>query len=527
MSQGSSNQKTILRGLHENDATFDDVHIDEKHALQVAITNPLTAFGELKTVAPTPVVQFDAVYGLRAFDTETFVDSSPGTGTATAASSLFTVTTGVGVGGYGVIRSKRVARYRPGQGLVFRGTAMFTAGVANSLQGCGLFTSSDGLMFGYDGTTFGVIRRLAGAAGIYRLTVTVGATGAEVITITLNGTAFVLPATAGALTTAATAEYIAEQVSLYTGWTSSTSPKSNGSTVTFIQGTPGSTAGSFTLTSGGGATGTFATVQAGSANTLSTIAQTAWNVDVMDGSNSSSNPSGILLDKTKLNVYQIVFPYLGAGPISWWVFSGETSRPVLVHITDYSNNYTIPNQKNPTMKCGWIAESLGSSTDLTVKGASAAIFVDGHILPLRNPVSKDSPFTAGTTKYVAIAFRVRGEFAGIVNQTDISLYSLRVGVEASNRIVRVRVILNPVMTGTVDWQYVDQTKSIMEYATPTTLPYSNGTQIAAGVASSGSEMIIDLHDFDAKIEPGDVIAIAMETASGTTETFVALNWQEN
>lgn len=527
MSQGSSNPSVVIAGLQENDTTRAYVHVDERNSLDVAVTGPLDAFGDMATSQASPVVQIDAVYNLRTSDVETFIDSSPGTGSVTTSGSMFVCQTGAGVGGYGVVRSRRLIRYRPGQGIRLRGTAMFTTGVANSLQLFGMFTAADGLFFGYDGTTFGIIRRVAGAVAIHRLTVTTGATGVETITITLNGVAFVLPATSGALSTALTSQYIANQLSLYTGWYSSVSPTSNDSTVTWLQNLPAVTAGAFSLTSTGGAVGTFTTLQAGAANTLTTIPQTTWNVDTMDGSHAATNPSGILLDQTKLNVYMIKYPFLGAGPTQYFIVNAESARPTLVHVDRYSNANIIPSQKNPCFKAGWIASSLGSATNLTVKGASAAAFIEGPVEPLRNPYGRTSSFTAGTTEYVAIAFRVRAEFYNVVNLSDIWPYNVRVGVETSNRIVRVRVKLNPTMTGNVDWTYNDNTNSVVEYALPVTVTPSGGIVMAGGVASSGSEMVIDLKGLDVRIQPGDVVAITVETASSTSAIFVAMNWQEN
>lgn len=47
-------------------------------------------------------------------------------GNAVGEDSLFKVTSGLGIGGYGVIRSERVGRYQPGNPLLSR----FTAAVA-------------------------------------------------------------------------------------------------------------------------------------------------------------------------------------------------------------------------------------------------------------------------------------------------------------------------------------------------------------------------------------------------------------
>ncbi|QZY57587.1 hypothetical protein K7H06_19015 [Crassaminicella profunda] len=52
----------------------------------------------------------------------------------------------------------RVLRYQSGLGAQARFTAIFTTGVANSTQLIGIGDTTDGFFFGYNGTTFGILR---------------------------------------------------------------------------------------------------------------------------------------------------------------------------------------------------------------------------------------------------------------------------------------------------------------------------------------------------------------------------------
>ena len=349
----------------------------------------------------------------------------------------------------------------------------------------------------------------------------------KTFTITLNGTAFVTASTGGALADVnATAEFIAEQGSLYTGWYSSVSPTSNGATVTFIQGTPGSTGGAFTMTSTGAATGTFATVQAGAANDSTTgfVAQTAWNVDRLNGSGGALNPSGILLDPAKLNVWEIVLGYLGASMIElrWMSPNGEFNA---VHQIQYPNTATIPTFKNPCFRVGLVAASLGSTTALTAQSASAAAFIDGDVYTVRDPfTAKNFNYSASATEYVALALRVRGEFASVINLRQVFAITAMAACETANRLIAIRFVLNPTMTGTVNWGYVNQSLSCMEYATPTTIVASGGQEVASVI--TGTTAILDLQQLDLRLEPGDVLALAVATVTSTASAAVAVNWQE-
>lgn len=518
--------KSVLVGMKDNTLTYANVGVSTSgDALLVEQTGPLAAFGEMVTADLEPRIQLDAVYGLQATDTESITDGV--SGTVTSADSMFTMQTGTTVGGYGVLRSRRMIRYRPGQGVRLRFTALYSAGVANSLQFAGGFTSTEALGFAYSGTTFGILRRIAGAAAIHRLTVTVGSGGAETVTVTLNGVAFTV-ASGGVLSTTGLAERIAE-VGVFTGWSSVTSPTSNGATVTFVQNVPAATPGAFTMSSTGTARGTFTTVLAGAPNDDVTgfIPQTSWNVDKMDGSANASNPSGALMDKTKFNVFEVVFPYLGAGTMQFKVMTSP-GKFNLVHRLEYPNNYTIPSMKNPTLRLGWIAASLGSTTNVTVKGICAAGFVEGESFQTRDPFGTSlNNFTAGTGELVALAVRVGSTYNGLVNQREVKLANVVVGTETTARITRVRCILNPTMTGTVNWSYVDSTRTGVEVATPTAITPTFGSNIAFTVSPSGTAAILNLSDLDVRLEPGDVFAIALTTASSTAVCSLSLNWNES
>lgn len=496
---------------------------DNDGHVEVTIHGPDTAFGEVVVATPTPRVQIDAIYGLLATDVETLTASG---GAATAPSGIFRCTTGTSVGGYGVVRSRRIGRYRPGQGMRIRFTARFpSAATALSFVMAGAFNAEDGLFVGYSGATFGVLRRVAGATHIARLTITTGAGGVETVTVTLNGVAFAT-VTAGALSTTALAEALAESATTYTGWTSIVSPTSNGATVTWIQQNPAVCGGAFTLSSTGTAAGTFATVQAGAANDNSTgfVAKSAWNVDRLDGSNGQYNPSGMTLDVTKLNVWQFLIPYLGAGTI-WLQVMTPNGEIATVHRFEYPNSATIPSFRNPTLRVGWVSASLGSTTDLTIEGASAAAFSDGPLVSARDPFSvRNASFSAGTTEYVALAIRCRGEFGGVLNQREILPNTIIVGNETGNRLVLYRVVLNPTISGTVNWGYVDQAQSAVEYATPSSVAATGGREIGGDLVSDRSEFAAS--QLDIRMEPGDVLAICVSTVSLTATCAVIANWQE-
>ena len=148
-----------------------------------------SAFGEQVTVPITPVIQLDGLYGLLDKNFETFTGPSlVGSidGSAGVTTSLMEVATGDGYG-YGVLRSRRAVRYRPGQGAMTRFTAAFTGsvdgttnlgvGITGYTQRAGFFTQEQALQIGFDDTNgkFGILRQNGGKAQIETLTIATGA----------------------------------------------------------------------------------------------------------------------------------------------------------------------------------------------------------------------------------------------------------------------------------------------------------------------------------------------------------------
>lgn len=120
----------------------------------------VSAFGDIITSSHTPVIQLDFVYGI---NTQTGATTIVTTGVADTSSSRLRLQSGVGAAGSATFNSIKIARYRAGQGMMARFTAVWTNSAANSTQVIGVGNTQAGYFFGYDGTAFGLSRRTAGS----------------------------------------------------------------------------------------------------------------------------------------------------------------------------------------------------------------------------------------------------------------------------------------------------------------------------------------------------------------------------
>jgi len=119
----------------------------------------VSAFGDMVVVNNTPVVQLDFVYGI---NTQTGTTSINTTGVADTNTKRLRLQSGVGAAGAATFTSIRIARYRAGQGMMARFTGVWTNNAANSTQVVGVGSAGTGYFFGYNGTAFGLSRRIGG-----------------------------------------------------------------------------------------------------------------------------------------------------------------------------------------------------------------------------------------------------------------------------------------------------------------------------------------------------------------------------
>lgn len=113
----------------------------------------VSAFGDIITVLPNPVIQLDWVYGV---NTQTGITSVVTTGVADTSAGRLRLQSGVGAAGAATFKSVRYATYRSGQGMIARFTGVWTTSAASSTQVVGVGSTEVGYFFGYNGTAFGL-----------------------------------------------------------------------------------------------------------------------------------------------------------------------------------------------------------------------------------------------------------------------------------------------------------------------------------------------------------------------------------
>ena len=527
MSQGST--KTRIAGVNDKGQPATLAVTAEGH-LEVAVHSPRMPFGEMHVESGEPIFQVDAVYGANTSQVNATTGHATGgtsSATATAANNLFTCSTGTTALSFGTIQSRKRLRYRAGQGVYGRYTALFSDPAANSILVAGLGTAESGFYFGYNGTSFGVLHVTGGVREIQTLTVTTASTATNNYVVTLNGTAFNVTATNNGSTTK-TAYEISNGT--YAGWKAA----AVGSTVEFVADDAGNKTGSFSLAQTGAGTpaaGSFVETKAGVASTDTWVPQSSWNGDKLDGTGAS----GVTLDPSKGNVYEISVQYLGFGSVAMRVEafpSGNNPDLVTAHTFSFPNTRTSVITSQPSFPFTMAAYSAGSTTNVSVSCASFAGFLAGRSVFTgpRHTFERDTNGfvgSAASTYYPMFTIRNRLNYTGRANEAVVHLLSISASHDDATP-VTIALLKNATLVGTPDFKLFSSTSCTAwdQAATTATISDNNQKLFSLKIGQNGS--IAYQFEDDITLQPGETLTVAGLAVTGTaTYVSASLNVRED
>jgi hypothetical protein len=387
----------------------------------------VSAFGDLITSENTPSLQMDFVYGI---NTQTGVTTVVGTGVADTNAGRLRLQTGTGGTGSATFNSRKSAKYRAGQGMTVRFTAVYTAGAANSTQIMGFGTSTNGYFFGYNGASFGLLHR------------------------------------------------------------------NNGVDTWVLQG--------------------------------------AWNGDKMNG----TGPTGYVLNPSFGNVYQIRYPYLGYGCISFWILDPDGDGWVHCHTIEYPNTTATTQLSNPNLSYWAQVINTGNTSNLIMYAGSVAALLSGVRSFTGNPKwAVDNNKNAVTAETNLFSLKVATTYNGVENKGMLRLNSLSFASAGAITTVAVcRLRINATLGGTATYATISGTtadngvtvtagNSVTSSNTLHTTA-TGGTYIFNMSVAGGSNMVVDLSPYDLYVAPSEILTVSgFSTATATLSA--SLTWTED
>lgn len=487
------------------------------------ITGPLSGFGEVETVTPVPTSQVAFVYNLNPLLVTSDVY---GTGASvTAANGEVVVASGTQADGYARLVSKKVAKYRAGQATMARWTARFSDGRAGNRQMVGLYNIEAGWQFGFDGTAFGILYTETATVEVQTLTVTAAPGAGGNVTVTLDaGTPVVVAVTASGSTSVTASQIAAADYSQTAGgWDA----QATGNVVYFTRKIAGP-AGASTFNAG--ATGTvaaFSTLTLGVVPTEQFIPQATWNQDTFLGTGGATNPSGVLLDPTKGNIYEVQFQYLGYGDAYFYVVNGTTGRPVLCHIVRNANTRVSTNLRNPNLYLTWESRNTGGTTSVTTRGGSGGAFVEGPVTFLGAQFATPPvAVTAGAgVETPILSLRANTTYVNRLSTAQLQIDRFSVACDGT-KTVAFRIYKNGTLTAP-RWQSVNTVTSAAGYdVNATAFSIGSGTLVYAFSVGKTGNTTEDVTNIDLFLQAGDYLTITA-TSANANDVTASIVWVED
>ena len=249
--------------------------------------------------------------------------------------------------------------------------------------------------------------------------------------------------------------------------------------------------------------------------------------DPLDGTGAT----GMTIDVTKLNVFEIRFQYLGAGKIDFLVENDSTGQLEVFHTIDYTNANTVPSVYMPNFRATYWVDNGGTTNNVTLKSASCAFFIEGktNLLMTHQPQESSGTRTieASTTENAIFTIKNKTSYASKTNFIEIFLQGLSIAVNSAGANTRctVRVVRNTTLGGSPDYNDINTNNSVVEIdVAGTTL--TGGTELASFYAVGAASIQLDFNNYNFIIEPGDTITISAVVSTSTSDVFATLLWKE-
>jgi hypothetical protein len=253
------------------------------------------------------------------------------------------------------------------------------------------------------------------------------------------------------------------------------------------------------------------------------IAQADFNLDKLDGTGSS----GITIDPTKINIFQLGIGYLGVRGCSFSIQHPDTKNWIAFHDYSFMNSTADQSQSvNPTMTFGIQATNTTNATNIAVKCSSVGVFIVGRRERIGSTYGVNHNKSVGTTETNLLTVRNNTTINGVTNQSQIRIRSLSLATAAGVPVV-YKLIKNTTLGGVPSYTNIDATNSCAAFDVAGTTITGGNVQFNTTVGANGN-MFVDLTEFDIFLAPADTLTVSVVSISGGAAASVAaINWNED
>jgi hypothetical protein len=491
--------------------------------------NSIGPFGTALVSQMTPVAQGTFVFGI---NDAIWKSQLSGLGpSVTVSNGIASCISGNEPYASSALHLNRACKYRAGQGVMSRFTAIFDEGKIDTKQFAGIGNNECGYYFAMSGSNFGIVHRERSKCEIREFTITTGVGAGTALTITLGGSTKSITISGGSNANQ-TAYLISKQnySNVGTGWKA----EAHSNKVYFIAHVPGPVGGSFNITNGVSSIASVIRTQAGELPLEKFIPQSLWNVDTMDG----SGPSRFTLDPQKGNIYGIGYQYLGFGNPTFSIENPKTGLLTQCHMIQRAGEHTTTVVNNPMMSTKYESINSGSAAaSVTVQGASAASFIEGTVT--RNIgisfAASSIKTSIGANEIPVLSLRSNNFHNGVQNYGEIAPFNISMGNDTGNsstgKLLQIQIYKNLNLTGPVNFTNIDINRSIASIDTAATgvTTASNSLLLKSIIVAANDSILLNLENENFFLVNGDTLTITAKRAgnSDIDTAAISISWFED
>ena len=416
------------------------------------------------------------------------------------------------VGSTALIQSRKVLKYLPGYSIYVSGACKFDTPVSGSRQLFGVYSETDDIMIGYEGTDFVCRFSTSGKVQIVEFTITQEANNSQTATITLNDIDYTVSLTdADGLDT-----FTAYQIEIGNTYDDLWIVKQSDNKISFVATDSEVRGGAYAFSSTGNATATVSTIETGQPRTTTTVTQ----------SNFNGNTT-LTLDPLKHNMYEIEYSWYGSGNFTFKVYNPFTASYEKLHEFYFSNQQTEPSLSNPNMYITFLVQSVSSTSiiETTFIGSfagSSGKFTSA-IAPQRS-FSASKTIRSGVEKNI-FSIRPRNYINNMYIKAPILIQRFFFSNE-STRTCIVKGYYNPTSVGNNDtedytnYSFVDENQSFA-LVDQTSISSQGGILLFTQAVKAQSSEELSFCENPIFLEQGNVFLLTAELLSGNNSEIDA------
>lgn len=212
------------------------------------------------------------------------------------------------------------------------------------------------------------------------------------------------------------------------------------------------------------------------------VTQANWNLDTLDG----TGPSGVILDKTKVNIWFCDFEWLGVGRVRFGVYID--GLPVYCHQFLNANHIGSVYMSNPNLPLRYEISNDGSGPAESLEQICSTVVSEGGIQP--NGTSRFQDIGATTaldiaaatpgTAYAICGIRLKAAYLS----ADVRLEKISmIETSGTNNPFLWKLHLNPTVTAALS--YSDVSNSAIQFGLADAGTPANNVLTAAGTVLAG------------------------------------------